>query len=121
MLTVLLLPPLKFGTLSLNPSILVPVLIPSVITIASRPSNQLNTFLLVPQIHLLTITHLYKLHLLTYLLLIFVCSDEDEQLNTTKPRSTGTRRVDVKSKFHMLHKESVMTLSFEGVRPGHLH
>ena len=60
-------------SLSLHISVPVPVLIPSVITggptTASRHSNPLNPSLLVPQIWLLlTIVHVYKLYLLTYLL-----------------------------------------------------
>ena len=62
-LAVLALQPLKFGTLSLHLSIL---LIPSIVTsrptVASRPSNQLNPSLLVPQSRLLlTIVRIYKL------------------------------------------------------------
>ena len=61
---VLTLQPLKVGTLSLHLSILVPVLIPSIVTlrptIASRLSNPLNSFLLVLRIWLLlTAVHLY--------------------------------------------------------------
>jgi len=64
----------KSGTLSLYLSVPVPVLIPSVVTsrptTASRPSNPLNSSLLVLQIQLLlTIVRVYKLYLLTYLLL----------------------------------------------------
>jgi len=66
------LQPLKSGTLSLHLSIPVPVLIPSVVTsrttTASRPSSSLNPSPLAPQIRLLlTIVRLYKLYLLTYL------------------------------------------------------
>jgi len=65
--------PLKSGTLSLYLSVPVPVLIPSVVnsrpTAASRPSNPLNHSPLAPQIRpLLTIVRVYKLYLLTYLL-----------------------------------------------------
>ena len=65
-LAVLALQPLKFGTLSLHLSILLQLLIPSTVTwrptVASRPSNQLNPFLLVPQSRLLlTIVRIYKL------------------------------------------------------------
>jgi len=64
------LQPLKSGTLSLYLSIPVPVLIPSVVTsrptTASRPSNPLNSSLLALQIQLLlTIVRVYKLYLLT--------------------------------------------------------
>jgi len=67
------LQPLKSGTLSLHLSVPVPVLIPTVVTsrptTASRPSNPRNPSPLAPQIRLLlTIVHLYKLYLLTYLL-----------------------------------------------------
>jgi len=67
------LQPLKFGTLSLNLSVPVRVLILSVVTsrptTASRPSNPLNPSPLAPQIRLLpTIVRVYKLYsyLLTY-------------------------------------------------------
>ena len=64
--------PLKPGTLSLYLSVPVPVLIPFVVTsrptTASRPFNPLNPSLLAPQIFL-TIVRVYKLYLLTYLLI----------------------------------------------------
>ena len=65
---------LKSGTLSLHLSVLIPVLIPSVVTArpttASRPSNLHNPSLLAPHIRLLlTIVRVYKLYLLTYYLL----------------------------------------------------
>ena len=67
------LQPLRSGTLSLHLSVPVLVLIPTVVTsrptTASRPSNPRNPSSLAPQIRLLlTIVHLYKLYLLTYLL-----------------------------------------------------
>jgi len=64
--------PLKPGTLSLYLPVPVPVLIPVVVTsrptTASRPFNPLNPSLLAPQIFL-TIVRVYKLHLLTYWLI----------------------------------------------------
>jgi len=64
--------PLNSGTLSLYLSVPAPVLIPSVVTsrptTASRPSNPLNPSPLAPQIRpLLTIVCVYKLYLLAYL------------------------------------------------------
>jgi len=71
-LAVLALQPPKFETLSLHLSILVPVLIPSVVTsrpaIATRLSNPLNPFLLAPQIRLLLTIVCVYIYLLTYLL-----------------------------------------------------
>jgi len=66
------LQPLKSGTLSLYLSVLVPVLIPSVVTsrptTASMPSNPRNPSHLAPQIRLLlTTVRIYKLYLLTSL------------------------------------------------------
>ena len=65
------LQPLKSGTLPLYLSVPVPVLIPSVVTsrptTASRPSSPLNSLPLAPQIRLLlTAVRVYKLDLLTY-------------------------------------------------------
>ena len=65
------LQPLKSGTLPLYLSVPVPVLIPSVVTsrptTASRPSTPLNSSPLAPQIRLLlTAVRVYKLDLLTY-------------------------------------------------------
>ena len=60
------LQPLEFGTLSLHFFLLVPVLIPSVVT-SSRPSSPLNPFFVVPQFQLLlTNVCAYKLYLLTF-------------------------------------------------------
>ena len=64
---------LKSGTLSFHLSVAVPVLMPFVVTTkpttASRPFNPLNPSPLAPQIRLLlTIVRVYKLYLLTYLL-----------------------------------------------------
>ena len=69
-LALLALQPLKFGTLYLHLSVLAPVLIPSVVTsrpsIASKPSNGFNPFLLAHQNRLsLTIVRIYKSYLLT--------------------------------------------------------
>ena len=65
--------PLKSGTLSLHLSVPVPVLIPSVVTsrptTASRPSNQLNPSLLAPQIRLCWPLCAFINILLTYLLI----------------------------------------------------
>ena len=66
--------PLKSGTLSLYLSVPVLVLIPSVVTsrptTASRPSNPLYPSPLAPQIRLLLV-RVYKLYLFTYLLFSF--------------------------------------------------
>ena len=75
-LTALASQPLKSGTLSLYLSVPVPVLIPFVVTsrptTASRPSTPLNTSLLAPQIRLLlTTVHINKLYLLAYLRKLF--------------------------------------------------
>jgi len=72
--------PLKFATLSLHLSVPVPVLIPSGVTsrptTASRPSNMLNPFLLVPQMRLLlTTVHVYH-YLLTYSSLLHTCMSQ---------------------------------------------
>ena len=77
-LAVSALQPLKSGTLSLHLSVPVRVLIPSVVTsrptTASRPSNPLKPSPLAPQIRLLlTIMRVCKLYLLTYLCVI-VCA-----------------------------------------------
>ena len=71
-LTVSASQPLKSGTQSLHLSVPVPVLIPSVVTsrptTATRPSIPLNPSPLAPQIRLLLITvRAYELYLLTYL------------------------------------------------------
>jgi len=71
-LAVLALQPLKSGTVSLHLSVPVPVLIPSVVTsrptAASRPSNPPDLFPLAPQIRLLlTTVRLCILYLLIYL------------------------------------------------------
>jgi len=63
--------PLKSGIRSLYLSVPVPLLIPFVVTsrptTASRPSNPLNRSPLAPQIRLLlTTVRIYKLYLLTY-------------------------------------------------------
>ena len=76
-LAVLALQPRKSGTVSLHLSVPVPVLIPSVVTstltTASRPSNPPNLFLLAPQIRLLlTTVRVYILYLFTYLLTYLV-------------------------------------------------
>jgi len=59
---------LKPGTLSLHLSAPVPVLIPSVVTsrptIASKPSNMLNALVLVPRVRQTTVC-IYKRYLLT--------------------------------------------------------
>ena len=72
-LAVLALQPLKSGTVSLHLSVPVPDLIPSVVTstltTASRPSNPPNLFLLASQIRLLlTTVRVYILYLFIYLL-----------------------------------------------------
>ena len=71
--------PLKSGTLSLHLSVPVPVLIPSVVTsrpsTASRFSSPLNPSFLVPHIWLLlTIVLVYKLCLLTYLFILITAN-----------------------------------------------
>ena len=69
-LAVLALQSLKLGTLSRYLSVLVLILSigTSRPTVASRPSNLPNPFLLAPQIQpLLAIAHVYKLYLLTCL------------------------------------------------------
>ena len=70
------LQPMKFRTLSIQFSELVPVLIPSVVTsrptIASRPSDPLNLFFLDSQIRiLLTIVRVYIAYFLTFLLTMY--------------------------------------------------
>jgi len=76
---VLAMQPTKFGSLSFHLSALVSVLIPSVVTsrptTASRPSNPLNLSLHAPQIRpLLNMLRVYKLYLLSYLL---ACNRKD--------------------------------------------
>ena len=60
--------PLESGTLSLSLSYLIPSVVTSRPTTASRPSNPLNPSPLAPQIQLLlTTVRVYKLYVLTYL------------------------------------------------------
>jgi len=77
------LQPLKSGTLSLYLSVPVPALMPFVVTsrptTASRPSNPLNPSPLAPQIRLLlTIVRVYKLYF-TYLLTRFLAADSIQE------------------------------------------